>query len=165
MSWGEGRERILSRVSVQHGAWREAWSHDPGVMMWAKVKIWTLNQLSHPGAPNTFKVLQFVVFRICLPLKLPNCMKLSLEDSARWLVPDCNWRMADLEKSCSDIKIGDMIISLLEMREAANLPQILQVLSEDAKTQSLISLVSFKWSLLELHFQMMARSAHCHFQI
>lgn len=50
------------------------------------------------GAPNTFKVLQFVVFRICLPLKLHNCMKLSLEDSAMWLVPDCNWGMAELEK-------------------------------------------------------------------
>jgi len=48
---GRRRERILSRLHVQHRAWRGARSHDPEIMTWAKIKSQMLNRLSHPGTP------------------------------------------------------------------------------------------------------------------
>ena len=44
-------EKILSRLHAQHRAQRGTWSHDPGIMTWAEIKSWTLNQLSYPGIP------------------------------------------------------------------------------------------------------------------
>ena len=46
------------------GAWFGAWSHDPEIMTWAKIKSWTFSWLSHPGAPYHFN---YNVFR-CLSL-------------------------------------------------------------------------------------------------
>ena len=46
------RERISSRYHVQCRALCGAQSHDRGIMTWAKIKNWRLNQLNHPGAPS-----------------------------------------------------------------------------------------------------------------
>ena len=57
-SEGEGRierERILSRLHAQCGAWHGTWSHDPGIMTLPEIKSQMLRQLSHPGAPQSFK--------------------------------------------------------------------------------------------------------------
>ena len=36
---------FLSRPHAQHGAWTQ----DPEIKMWGKIKSWMLSQLSHPG--------------------------------------------------------------------------------------------------------------------
>ena len=64
MSMGEGqrererrseeerdRKRITSRLQAQLRAWCRTWSHDPGIMTWAKIKSWMLTQLSHSRLP------------------------------------------------------------------------------------------------------------------
>ena len=63
--WGE-RERIPSRlrpVSTEPNAEFEFTSHE--IMTWAEIKSWTLNQLSHPGAPrmNFYNVIIFCASR------------------------------------------------------------------------------------------------------
>ena len=50
--WHRERERILSRLHVQHGDPLGAWSQDHGIMTWAEIKSQILHQLSHPGAPR-----------------------------------------------------------------------------------------------------------------
>lgn len=65
MSGGEGqreweRERVLSRLHTQHGAWRGAWSHDPGIVTWTQIKSQVFNKLSHPGAPVQFLRIELV---------------------------------------------------------------------------------------------------------
>ena len=42
-----GRERERERIFKQ----APCWSHDPGIMTWAKIKSQSLNWLSHPGTP------------------------------------------------------------------------------------------------------------------
>ena len=42
---GKGRERLLSRLHAQHGAWLGAQSHNPEVMTWAETNSWALNWL------------------------------------------------------------------------------------------------------------------------
>ena len=49
-SRGRGTSRLCTECIAQHGAW----SHDPKIMAWAKIKRWMLNQLNHPGAPLSF---------------------------------------------------------------------------------------------------------------
>ena len=45
VSWGEGprKSQAASTLGTQ--------PHNSGIMTWAKIKSWTLNQMSHPGAP------------------------------------------------------------------------------------------------------------------
>ena len=63
-----GRESIPSRlhiISTQPDVGLKPMNHE--MMTRAKVKSWTLNQLSHPGAPvmRTFKIYSFSNFQIC----------------------------------------------------------------------------------------------------
>lgn len=42
-SWGEGqleRERISGSLHIHHGAWCGAQSHQPGIINWAKSRVW-----------------------------------------------------------------------------------------------------------------------------
>ena len=48
----EGRERTLSRLHAQCRAWHRSQSHNPEIMIWAEIKSWKLNQLSHPSVPR-----------------------------------------------------------------------------------------------------------------
>ena len=49
---GRGRKRISSRLHTQHGAQHGAWTHNPEIMTWAKIKSQIFNWLSHPSAPQ-----------------------------------------------------------------------------------------------------------------
>ena len=49
-----GRERITSRLCAAD-AGLELINHE--VMIWAEIKNWTLNPLSHPGSPNILYIL------------------------------------------------------------------------------------------------------------
>ena len=52
---GEGqRQRILSRLHAQRGAWHGAWFHDPVIMTWGEIKSQTFKWLSHPDTPLMF---------------------------------------------------------------------------------------------------------------
>ena len=53
---GEGISRLCAECRAQCGAL----SHDPEIIIWAKIKSWTLNQLSHPGASCLNFLLQAV---------------------------------------------------------------------------------------------------------
>ena len=62
VSRGEGqkeKERILSRLHTQRRARCRAWSHNPGIMTWPKIKSRMLNRLSHPGTPAFLSFLSF----------------------------------------------------------------------------------------------------------
>ena len=48
---GRKKERNLTRLHIEQGAWCGAWSHDTETLTWAKTKSQTPNQLCHPGAP------------------------------------------------------------------------------------------------------------------
>ena len=50
---GDKGERISRRLCAEHGAQCGTWPHDPEIRTWAEIKSWTLNQLSHPGAPHS----------------------------------------------------------------------------------------------------------------
>ena len=70
---GEGlrereRLRIPSRLYALRGAWLRAVSHDPEVMTWAKIKSWTLSQLSHPGNPRIIFLISFWEFHLGLSI-------------------------------------------------------------------------------------------------
>ena len=48
---GRGKERKSSnRLPIEHGAQHKSQYQDPEIMTWAKIKSWTLNQLSLPDA-------------------------------------------------------------------------------------------------------------------
>ena len=47
-----GRERILSRLHTQHGAWHRDQPHYPEIMTWSEIKSLTFNWLSHLGGPG-----------------------------------------------------------------------------------------------------------------
>jgi len=46
------RERISSRLPAESRAQHGARSQDPEIITSAEIKSWTLNPLSHPGAPT-----------------------------------------------------------------------------------------------------------------
>ena len=46
---GRGRKKTFSNLHTQGRAQHRAWSHDPEIMTWAKIKSQTLNWLNHPG--------------------------------------------------------------------------------------------------------------------
>ena len=48
------RERIPSRLHTQQRTTWGTGSHDPEITTWAEIESWTLNPLSHPGAPGPF---------------------------------------------------------------------------------------------------------------
>ena len=48
---GEGKERIWSRLHTEYGAQRGTCFPNPEIMIWAEIKNWMLNWLSHPEAP------------------------------------------------------------------------------------------------------------------
>ena len=68
---GKWKERMSSRLPTERGAWHRAWSHHSETVTQSKIKSWTLNQRSHPGAPraqfliasSTWDILSF--FDIC----------------------------------------------------------------------------------------------------
>ena len=74
---GNRRERILSRLHAHHGARCRAQSHNPEIMTWAKVKSWTLNQLSHSG------ILGKSLYRGLYALNILVIMKNSVTSSVR----------------------------------------------------------------------------------
>ena len=44
-------DRLLSKLHTQCGNWGGAWSHDPEILTWGKIKSWMINKLSHPSTP------------------------------------------------------------------------------------------------------------------
>ena len=68
MGEGQGereRERIPSRVhtvSIEPNVELKPMNHE--TMTWAETKSWTLNQLSHPGAPTCFSNFHFLYTRV-----------------------------------------------------------------------------------------------------
>ena len=51
MSGRRGRERISSRFPAEHEAQDKAWSHNPEIMTWARIKSQRPTPLSHPCTP------------------------------------------------------------------------------------------------------------------
>lgn len=49
-----GKEKISDWLHTQCGPQCGAQSHDPEIMIWAKIKSWMFSQLSQPGAPEKF---------------------------------------------------------------------------------------------------------------
>ena len=54
----EKERESSSRFPAQHGARMGAPSQDPGIMTWAKIQSWLLNQRSHPGGPSWIHILK-----------------------------------------------------------------------------------------------------------
>ena len=51
---GEKQRERKRKLYVELGALHGAWSRDPGITPWPKIKSHMLNQLSHPGTPNEY---------------------------------------------------------------------------------------------------------------
>ena len=80
---GEG-ERISQACSnIQHRAQCKAWSQDPEIMIWAEIKSWMLNQVSHPGTPTLRELLDS--FTKYLQNFLIHSSWLELKSRVRWL--------------------------------------------------------------------------------
>lgn len=67
------KERISSGLPAEHRAWCRAGSHDLEIMTRAAIKSWTLNWVSHPGAPNNFLLWLVTLFmKLLTSHLLPN---------------------------------------------------------------------------------------------
>lgn len=51
MQAGSGPKEEIEGISNRLHAEQRAWSPEPEIKNWAKIKSWILNALSHPGAP------------------------------------------------------------------------------------------------------------------
>ena len=67
LSWGGKVQRILSRLHAHHGTWHGAWSNNPDIMTWAKLKSGMLNWLSHPSI-----LMKIIFVHILFPVPLKN---------------------------------------------------------------------------------------------
>ena len=70
-----GRERIPGRlhtVSTETDVGLKLTNRD--IMTWAEIKSWTLNRLSHPGAPYSINFVRYLPFVIFLILKIQNSL-------------------------------------------------------------------------------------------
>ena len=63
---GERDSQVDSVLSVEPDLGLD---HDPEIMMWAEIKSWTLNQLSHSGVALA---LIFIKEKLFLPLMSPS---------------------------------------------------------------------------------------------
>ena len=69
------RERVLSRLHVQHGAWHKARANNPGIMTWSEIKSWALNRLS-PRAPQHSQIYPPFGVSVCFSVAIFNFLSI-----------------------------------------------------------------------------------------
>lgn len=107
-----GREKILSRLHPQNGARCRAWSQNPKVMTWAKVKSTMLYRLSHPGAPPWNLFLTWLSGRIKLNKYVRHDLAYTVS-SFTWMVSWMKCYTSLRYSSYLNLNLTDILCNLL----------------------------------------------------